>query len=491
MLTVHLRINDSSTGQPTPVRLRISGTRGEHYHPLGRMPEFPKGRNEAVGGHLQIGNERWYYIDGACEVVLPAGVPLRIQAEKGPEYQPLDETITLGPGQISLRLTLSRVARSREPNSYSADLRCHFLAPHIGLLEAMAEDLNVVYALAIPEPLLASDGAIYTTVPDLLAFSGQNPALAARPNHYFLVNTLNAHPVLGKIGLLHSHRVVFPLTFGGVEETDDWSLCDWCDQCHRKRGLTIWVDAFAENGTPSGGEALAAAILGKINALELTPQLFAPPIFPWLYRLWDAGILLPLVGASGKDSNQIPLGLMRTYANVPGEFSLSSWVEALRSGFTYVTSSPLLEFRVNGHGPGTTVETSREVVLSAKVRSLKPFERLEIVAAGKVIASKPAEFDKNESMWFSELQMPFSPTESFWVAARCTGTNAFAHTSPIVVRLNSQPLNKQTEAVAAIGELVRRTIDWAETYGRYANAKRKEQLIARCREAIDRLKNSE
>ena len=51
------------------------------------------------------------YIDGACEMPLPAGVPLRVQAAKGPEYTPLDETVTLGAGQIALRFAIERMDR--------------------------------------------------------------------------------------------------------------------------------------------------------------------------------------------------------------------------------------------------------------------------------------------------------------------------------------------------------------------------------------------
>src|SRR5688500_14801776 len=108
MLTVHLRINDAATGRPTPVRLRVTSPDGTHHAPLGRFAEFPAGRNEDVGGHLRLGRERWFYTDGACEIPLPAGVPLRVQATKGPEYTPLDETVTLGAGQISLRFSIAR-----------------------------------------------------------------------------------------------------------------------------------------------------------------------------------------------------------------------------------------------------------------------------------------------------------------------------------------------------------------------------------------------
>ncbi|MBP3957314.1 hypothetical protein J8F10_18880 [Gemmata sp. G18] len=312
MLNVHLRINAATTNRPVPVRVRITGPDGTHYAPLGRSAEFAGGRNEDVGGHLRIGRERWFYIDGACEVPLPAGVPLRVQAAKGPEWTPLDAPVTLGAGQISLRFTIERWIDTRAEGWVTFDARSHFLPPHAALLEARAEDLTSVNVLATPIPVLAMDANTYTTTPNLLAFSGQVPALE-RDGHAVIVNTFNTHPVLGKVSLLNSHRPVFPLTFGG-EDSDDWGICDWCDQCHRKGGLVVWVDAFEPTGGVTGGEALVAAILGKIDAIEVCAKPRKSPLMPWVYRLWDAGVMVPLVGASGKDSNAVPLGAMRTYA---------------------------------------------------------------------------------------------------------------------------------------------------------------------------------
>src|SRR5687767_5309359 len=129
-------------------------------------------------------------------------------------------------------------------------------------------------------------------------------------------NTLNVHPVLGSVGLLHSHRIVYPLTFGGGDDTDDWSVSDWCDQCHRKNGLTVWTDWF----NPIGGEALVALILGKIDTIEYDGRPRKTPFLGSWYRLLSAGFRVPLVGGSGKDSNVAPLGTPRTYARLnPGE----------------------------------------------------------------------------------------------------------------------------------------------------------------------------
>src|SRR5262245_44353664 len=148
MFNVHLRINDADTNQPTPARLRVAGPDGTHYPPLGRPAEFAAGRNEDVGGHLLLGRDRFWYVDGGCEVALPASVPLSVEIDKGPEYVPVRETVRLGAGQMALRFAVRRWTNLRERGWYSGDARAHFLSPHAALLEAAAEDLAVVHLLA-------------------------------------------------------------------------------------------------------------------------------------------------------------------------------------------------------------------------------------------------------------------------------------------------------------------------------------------------------
>jgi hypothetical protein len=459
MLTVHLRINDAATGQPTPVRVRVSAPDGAQFAPLGRSVEFPLGRNEAVGGQLAIVRERWFYIDGACEIALPAGVPIRVQAAKGPEFAPLDETVTLGAGQMALRFAIARWADSRADGWMSVDTRCHFLSPHDALLEAAGEDLDVVNLLATPQRFPSLDGTAYLTVPNLSAFSGQVAALQ-RDGRAVAVNTFNTHPVLGKVALLHSHRPVFPLAFGG-EESDDWGICDWCDQCHRKGGLVVWVDAFDPVGGIIGGEALVAAVLGKIDAIEYGASPRKIPLMTWLYRLWDAGVLVPLAGASGKDSNSRRLGAVRTYARQ------SDWVAAIKAGSAFVSTRPLLDF----HLEGTRFRASGS--------SPGAHGKLEAVANGQVIAPADGVADER-GILRAELDME---VPAAWVAARWGGAAGFAHSSPVAVG----PAARDPEAVAALVKLIDQTRDWAEQHGRYTNPKRRDQLLARCAEAAAKL----
>src|SRR5262249_43088591 len=67
---------------------------------------------------------------------------------KGFEYKPIDETITLTPGKMSLRFTVERWCDMRKEGWYSGDTRVHFLSPDAALLEGQAEDVAVVNLLA-------------------------------------------------------------------------------------------------------------------------------------------------------------------------------------------------------------------------------------------------------------------------------------------------------------------------------------------------------
>jgi hypothetical protein len=208
------------------------------------------------------------------------------------------------------------------------------LTPHAALLEAAAEDVAVVNLLVWQCPSLWN----------IEAFSGQRPALES-PGHLVAVNTTNVHERLGRLLLLNCHRVVYPLAAGGPEEPDDWTMADWCDQCHRKGGLVVG-DGFFGNPGKLYGELPADVILGKVDALEMNDQLENAEINSRLnpdsilddwYRLLDCGFRVPLVNGSGKDCNLVPLGSNRTYARLqPGEeLTYKNWIEAVRAGRTF------------------------------------------------------------------------------------------------------------------------------------------------------------
>jgi hypothetical protein len=473
---VHLRVNDAVTGKPTPVRIRVTDAEGNYRAPLGRLVEFATGPNQDVGGNLQLGMKPHAYIDGACEIDLPPG-NVHVQVHKGPEYTPLDLDLTLRPGQLSLRLTIARWLDLRTEGWFSGDVRAHFLTPHAALLEAQAEDLAVVNLLAQETLVPGPFGRSYSAIPNILAFSGQAPAVET-PGHMVVVNTLNSHPSLGRLGLLNCHRPVFPLTFGGPGGKDDWTLADWCDQCHRKAGLVVWAKTGHEARDFLFGEPLADLLLGKIDAFEIDFFEASPfdALHTW-YDLLQVGLHVPLVGGSGKDGNGIALGSMRTYARVQParELTYRSWIEAVRLGRTFATNAPLLVFTANHHDPGAELdlpESGGMVHLCAKAQSLVPFRKLEILANGRTIAA--ADPDATERGATLELDCPL--TESSWLAARCTGEDqlphrpanqrVFAHTSPIHVRLGNHAFSKDAHAVTRLTRQLDRMLEWVKTQAR-------------------------
>ena len=451
---VHVRINDDSTGQPTPVRIRFSDAAGNYYAPFGRLTDFATGVNEDVGGNLQFGKTKNAVIDGACEIALPPG-PITIAISKGFEYRPIRQEIHLKEGQLALRFTLERWLNLRQKGWYSGDGRAHFLSPHAALLEGAAEDLAVVNLLALhwqPDPYQPP------ALPVLLGFSGQQPALETA-DHLVVVNTLNTS-VLGNLALLNCHRIVHPVHF----ERINWTLADWCGQCHRKGGLVAWPDHDSWPLTREEdfvSEGLLDLILGKVDALEVD-------LFPWngedrpdWYTLLSAGLHVPLLGASRKKSNATVLGCVRTYARLnPGEeFTYKNWIEAVRAGRTFVTNGPLLDFTINGQGPGSSLELPAEtktISVHAEARSLVPFERLEVIHNGTVVAEKKATGAAPETIL--ETDLPIS--ESGWWALRCWGDQnvqasicpqpVSAHSSAIYIRRAGKPAIPQLDAVQAV-----------------------------------------
>jgi hypothetical protein len=475
--TVHVRVNDAATGLPTPCRVRFTGPDGTCYAPFGRLTEFATAWGEDVGGNLLLGSRKFAVIDGACEIRLPPG-PLRVEVAKGFEHAPLCESIHLKAGQLALRLAVERWVDLRSEGWYSGDTGVYCLSPHAALLEAAAENVAVVNLLAFERHYW--EGRVSrppVAVPNILAFSGQRPALEM-PGHLVIVNTHNTS-LLGHLSLLNCHRVVYPLSLADRTERDNWSMGDWCDQCHRKGGLVVWSEPWPAGSDQPIGEPLAHLILGKVDALEAT-VLPHPGLLDAWYQLLGCGYRVPLVGGSAKGSNTVALGSLRTYAHLgPGEeFSYKNWIEAVRAGRVFVTNGPLLSLAVDGRGPGAVIDLGAAggtVRVRAELRSNVPVERLELVAGGVVVAGTDTSGSPTRALL--EIDLPIA--ESGWLAARCHGVaeltggagpqRAYAHSAPVYLPVEGRPFRPDPRAIAFVLSELDRILPWAEGEGIFAN----------------------
>jgi hypothetical protein len=140
-------------------------------------------------------------------------------------------------------------------------------------------------------------------------------------------------------------------------------------------------------------------------------------------------------------SATVPLGQVRTWARLAGDAALSfdAWAEAIRAGRTFVTSGPLLELRIDGHGPGAAIAVDATSTLEVELvaRAAQPvISDIELVVDGELVMAESAAEPARELA----IRTRVSVDRSGWVAGRCRSPYAIgsafasamaAHTSPV------------------------------------------------------------
>ncbi len=106
------------------------------------------------------------------------------------------------------------------------------------------------------------------------------------------------------------------------------------------------------------------------------------------YRYLNAGIDVPF--STGTD--WFMYDFSRVYVAAGKYVTPAQWLAALSSGKTYITNGPLLEFTVNGHGPGITIDIGNGKPLKFEARSWgrHDLKRLELIKNGNVVDSGPS-----------------------------------------------------------------------------------------------------
>ena len=146
-------------------------------------------------------------------------------------------------------------------------------------------------------------------------------------------------------------------------------------------------------------ESATLIVTGRADALELAES--PDRTYQEYYRYLNAGFSVPLAGGTDKMTNDVPVGLSRTYVQLKDgeEFGFDSWCAGLRAGRTYVSSGPILDLQMEGtHVGGEISLPSRggHVEVLAVSRSIFPLFRLELVWRGEVVASTESLGGTNE-----------------------------------------------------------------------------------------------
>lgn len=466
MTLVHLRVLDSKSNLPIAFRLRMIHANGSQACPLGRQLRFPLSANIGVGGQALLDGQVYHWIDGACEVMLEPG-KYWVEVTRGNRYTPLARWVEVKPGQAALRLLLDP-----EPGPWPGwmigDARCHGLSAAAAGLEGAANGMDLVHLLAReyqPNPDAPAD------ISSLLQYSGQGAALTHDCCEVF-VNTLNTNPILGSISILNSHRPVFPLASCTPESPELWSILDWSRQGHRKGGLVSWVNGTA--GVPQlQGEALAAAILGELDTFEISnPLLSRHSQVQFWYLILNAGIRLPILGSSGKESNTQEIGSLFTACRIlEGESGQKQWIEAARTGQSFVSSGPFL----HAYRSGGKEEFACHY--SCQMEGLE----LQWVLNGDVVHVQPS--------GRGERNCVFSPPPGAmgWLAVRLVDLSRdefAAHSNPL--DLGGYIPLKRKEALDELSKRLRET-SMVLSQGEYHPLKFRDQILSSLEKAQKRL----
>jgi hypothetical protein len=475
------RVTDAAGGRPTPVRLAFRSKEGRYIPPYGYRTEVNAAWFQDYGSDTQVGAASFAYVDGTFQAELPVG-ELYVELSKGFEYEAVRQRIKIEPGQRELELRIPRREDWRRKGWATADTHVHFLSTSTALLEAQAEGLNLVNLLA------AQWGDLFTNIGDL----PYGPLVSADRETVVQVGTENRQHLLGHLALLGGKgEPVFPLSADGPSEAylgdPVWnSMSEWADECRKREGLVVAVHF------PNPNAELAAEIVrGKIDAVELYPGgggSFRTLGYQDWYRYLNCGYRVAAAGGTDKMAASTPVGGNRTYAYLGGaEFNFANWAKAVRSGRTFATTGPLLEFRVDGQMPGGEIRLRAgggtvEVVVEASANV--PFHRLEIVHNGKVAAWQEEKVGTRR-MTMREKVTLGGPG---WLAARCSSRVAAArfgvaaHTSPVYFTVPGSELFSGP-AAAYFLKLIEGTQLYVDNLATRPDAERLERIRKTLREA--------
>jgi len=445
-------------GRPTPVRVKISNNQGaslfSEEDAVTLSPQatgIPEaaiavmyGQNDRAEG-FALQPDGAFYVDGSFAISLAPG-NYHLQLSKGYEYFPLNQEISVQPGEekkVSVRL--ERWIDMPERGWYSSD-------DHIHLRRSPREDPLILRWLAAEDVHvgnLLQMGDLFATYYSQYAFGS---AGVYQEGNYVLTSG-QEEPRTPEIG--HTISLVAD---GFVRHAGEYYFYDQVfDEIESLGGISGYAhQAMSFHGYRGMTLDIPRR---KVDFLELLQYCVAggPLHVEHYYHFLDLGF--PLTATAGSDfpwcgrgprfnleSGCSQIGDARFYTYVGPEFSFEQWKSSLKSGRTFVSSGPILLFRVNDRLPGDTLDIRAgdtvRVTAEALGNEVIPLKNLEIVVHGEVVESVRSEGKQDQNRLFIDTQLPVK--NGIWIAARAeAGPTQVAHTTPIYITVEGSGFHNQ------------------------------------------------
>ncbi len=503
-----IHVTEAASGHPTAARFTLV-VDGEPY-----VPDVLNGDGlRFVSIHQRKKQQQvitYTRGTGPVELPLPAGAKrVMVHLAKGFEYLPQATAVELGsPSQASIvRVRMTRWANLAEHGWVGCDEHLHY--------ERRSQSLDADWLT-----MMAADDLVYTHFmvlkganiagiwADQFAYGPQGEASDGkrliRPGEEY------RDPAQGHINLLGIHKIIEPISTGGLgEPMVPYNFPPLHDVYLTARRLGGVGGVAHGAGFPAAYTAIVDTVLGALDFFEISnTHLFKTDVW---YRLMNCGYLVP--PAAGTDLPNFPyrdawqpfLGEVRMYLKTGADRDFESWKAALRQGEVFVTSGPLLQFSVDGAGPGGTVQLPAgggNVLLHAELSSPLALDSLQIIRNGRPlpleVEASPASGEK--PVYRLRIDHSWKIQDSCWIAARGVGVpkkslaenlnieqKTIAHTAAVRVLVGDRPIWSAEDAKALTGKLIEQQ-DFYRTQGKYEKPEHRQYVLALFDKAIAALK---
>lgn len=384
---------------------------------------------------------------GRASFDVPPWKEYRLEVHRGLFYEPAVVEFEVGPNEDKTIVTKVRpMAPRRQEQWISADDHVHIMRARedddLLLRWMQAEDLHVLNNLEGQRQ--QHFGVQYAWG---RAGEARMPGQSIRSGHE------TRSDFFGHVLVLGGNRLIRPLGIGDMYGNSPYAYPHPYITFFEGRRAGGLVGYAHFHGSRKHSQFIMNLALNTLDFVEV--MQYALIKTPGWYELLNAGFRV--TGTAGCDwpdptdhfipwERNLPLlGPERTLVKAePGESAWETWADAVKRGAAVVTNGPLLDFTVNGRGIGSIIDwdgASAGVQGEATAVFHRPLDSLEIVANGKVVASRKGDGVKTELSLPFELEL----TESTWIAARTESPRLrddiriWAHTNPVYVLKNRQP----------------------------------------------------
>jgi len=475
-------IRDEASGSLIAARVYLRDSKGQWFFPksadpAGKAVEYRKERGPTSAEMHTALSAHPFTIE------LPAG-KYTLTVEKGKEYLPHEEEITIADRHVRTDVRLRRLVNMADLGWYSGDTHVHRTMAELPTA-MLADDLNVAFPLTY-----------WVTKSDTPPSQGDKnqPAVEPKvievaPRH--IIWPLNTEYEIFTVGpKRHTLGAVFGLGHKTVLARGVPPVRPIAEQVHREGGLLDidkhnwpwsmmlvpvmkpdlfelannhhWRTQFAFR---TFGEPIPAYMNLPTGPDGFDEKAWTEFGFQNYYALLNCGFRMMPTAGTASGVHPVPLGWGRVYVRCRDGFSLESWMRSLAEGRSFVTTGPLMQVTVNGEPAlpvyRQAVETAR-YEFGVNVWSHFRPTRWEVLKDGKVVSGGSSRVAEKEGGQEPGSRLYLSPrtsglagirvSSSTWIAVRCfetlpDGRERFAHSAPIFIDVPGKPLlPKKAEA---------------------------------------------